>query len=66
MPTGQVVGSTDRIATYAARQPIHYRNILATVYHNLGIDPHAIVRDVFERPTPILSEDARPVRELSV
>jgi hypothetical protein len=65
MPTGQVVGSTDRIGAYAVQNPVHYRNIVATLYHNLGIDPHTIVRDVLDRPTAILPEDARPVRELS-
>ena len=65
MPTGQVLGTTDRIGAYPHQNPIHFRNILATLYHNLGIDPHTIVRDVFDRPTTILPEDARPVRELS-
>jgi hypothetical protein len=64
MPTGQLLGSTDRLGAYATQNPIHYRNILATVYHNMGINPHTIVRDVFDRPTTILPEDARPVREL--
>ena len=64
MPTGRVVGSTDSIGAYAAQNPIHFRNILATIYHNMGMDPHTIVRDVFDRPTTILPEDARPVREL--
>jgi len=60
-----MLGSTDRIGGYAVQNPIHYRNILATLYHNLGIDPHTIVRDVLDRPATILPEDARPVRELS-
>ena len=64
MPTGQMLGGTDRIGAYATQNPVHYRNILATIYHNLGIDPQTIVRDVFDRPTTILPEDARPVREL--
>jgi hypothetical protein len=64
MPTGQMLGGTDRQGAYAVQNPIHYRNILATLYHNMGIDPHTIVTDVFGRPTTILPEDARPVREL--
>lgn len=66
MPTGQMIGGTDRIGAYAVQNPVHYRNILATLYHNLGMDPHTIVRDVFDRPATILPEDARPVRELCV
>jgi hypothetical protein len=64
IPTGQMIGGTDRIGAYATQSPIHFRNVLATIYHNMGINPHTIVRDVFDRPTTILPEDARPVREL--
>jgi len=64
MPTGQVVGGTDRFGGYATVRPLHYRDILATVYHNLGVDPHAHVRDALDRPVSILPEDARPAAEL--
>jgi hypothetical protein len=37
---------------------------LATIYHNLGIDPHQFIKDVNERPVTIMPEDARPIREL--
>jgi hypothetical protein len=61
---GQVIGATDKIGAYATVRPVHYRDLLATVYNNLGIDPHAQVRDLLDRPVSILPEDARPVREL--
>jgi hypothetical protein len=64
MPTGQVLGGTDKIGAYATVRPIHYRDILATIYHNLGIDPHTQIRDQLDRPVYILPDDARPVREL--
>jgi hypothetical protein len=64
MPVGQVVGGTDRFGAYATVRPVHYRDLLATVYHNLGIDPHAAIRDALDRPVSILPEDARPVPEL--
>ena len=64
MPTGQVIGSTDATAAYADDRPIHYRDVLATVYHNLGIDPHSYIRDVNDRPVLILPESARPIPEL--
>jgi hypothetical protein len=66
IPTGQVVGATDKFGAYANYRPVHYRDILATLYHNLGIDPHTQIRDQFDRPVFILPEDAQPVRELSV
>lgn len=64
MPVGQVIGSTDKTGGYAESRPVHYRDVLATIYHNLGIDPHTFVRDINERPVAILPEDARPIREL--
>ena len=64
MRVGQVIGATDKLADSAAARPVHYLDILATVYHNLGIDPHAFVTDTSERPVPILPEAARPIAEL--
>lgn len=66
MPAGQVIGSTDRIAAYAEDRPIHYRDVLATVYRNLGVDSSLFIRDQAERPVRILPEDAHPIRELAV
>jgi hypothetical protein len=63
MAMGQVIGSTDDTAAYAADRPVHYRDVLATVYHNLGIDPQSYVRDINDRPVVVLPE-ARPIREL--
>lgn len=64
MRVGQVIGSTDKTAAYAADRPIHFRDVLATIYHNLGIDPHQMIRDVNERPIAILPDSARPIKEL--
>jgi uncharacterized protein (DUF1501 family) len=64
MRVGQVIGSTDSTAAQAKNQPIHYRDVLATIYYNLGIDPHAMVPDVAGRPLPILPSDARPIAKL--
>ncbi len=64
MPVGQVIGSTDSVAAVAKDQPIHYQDVLATVYRNLGIDPHAFAQDVSGRPVPILPSSARPIDRL--
>uniref|UniRef100_A0A7C4LMF6 DUF1501 domain-containing protein n=1 Tax=Schlesneria paludicola TaxID=360056 RepID=A0A7C4LMF6_9PLAN len=64
MPRGLVIGGTDKDAGYAVERPVHYRDVLATIYHNLGIDPHAYVRDRNDRPVTLLPEDCRPIREL--
>ena len=54
MKTGQVIGSTGSDAGEAKDDPVPYPSVLATVYRNLGLDPHAMVYDVGNRPTPIL------------
>ena len=64
MQTGQVIGSTDQIGAYAKGRPVHYQDVLATLYHNIGIDPHSVLRDTSDRPVAILPEHARPIREL--
>ena len=65
MPTGQVIGSTDKLADSAKDRPVHYMDVLATIYRNLGIDPHEMVRDITERPVPILPGHVQPVKELA-
>ncbi len=54
MKMGQVIGSTDSSAGEAKNDPIPYPWVLASVYKNLGIDPHAMVYDVGGRPNPVL------------
>jgi hypothetical protein len=64
MRTGQVIGSTDSAAAEAKDDPIPYASVLATVYRNLGIDPHAMVYDVSNRPNPILPGGILPIEKL--
>ena len=37
-----------------------YRDVLATVYRTLGIDPHSMVQDISGRPAAILPVEAQP------
>jgi uncharacterized protein (DUF1501 family) len=64
MKVGQVIGSTDRLGAYAASSPIHYHDVLATVYNRLGIDPHAFILDKTDRPMSPLPPTARPIAAL--
>lgn len=64
LKVGQVIGSTDKVGGTAASHPVHYHDVLATIYHNLGIDPNGFVEDKTGRPIPILPSSAQPVREL--
>ncbi len=64
MRVGQVIGSTDPLGGSAASHPVHYMDVLATVYHNLGIDPHSFVQDIAGRPVSILPSTAHPISAL--
>jgi hypothetical protein len=64
MRTGQVIGATDKLADSAKERPVHFHDVLATLYRNLGIDPHELVRDFADRPVPVLPPSAQPIREL--
>ena len=51
MRTGQVIGSTNRLGEYAEDRPVHFQEVFATLYHNLGIDvENTTVTDLQGRP----------------
>ena len=56
---GQVYGSSDRIAAYPSSDPVSPEDLLSTVYHALGVDPQASIRDLQDRPFPLA--DGRPI-----
>jgi hypothetical protein len=60
---GQVIGETDSRAERAKSGSITFQNLIATIYHVLGIDPHATLQDFNGRPQYLL-EDPAPVKEL--
>jgi len=62
---GVVVGATDARGEYPIDRPVTPGDLLATVYHVLGIDPRHEFHDEFGRPLPILSQ-GRAVHELLV
>lgn len=64
MRVGQVIGSTDRYAGEATSRPVHYQDVIATLYHNLGIDGRTTtVADTSGRPQYLVPE-GQPIREL--
>jgi hypothetical protein len=65
MRMGQVIGSTDRVAGEAKDRPVHFQEVFATLYHNLGIDAGKItVNDLSGRPQYLVDAKYRPMREL--
>jgi hypothetical protein len=50
---GHVHGATDRQAAYPVDHPVPPADLVATIYHLLGIDPDMTVDDRTGRPVPI-------------
>lgn len=50
---GRVFGSSDKDGAYPQDFPVEPGDLLATMYHVLGIDPHTEIRDQLNRPHPI-------------
>ena len=64
MRSGQVVGSTNRLGEHPLERPVHYREVFATLYHNLGIDARrTTLADLRGRPH-YLVDNRDPIREL--
>jgi hypothetical protein len=53
---GRVVGSTDRLGGEVRETPVSPKDLLATTFHLLGIDPHTTVPDLQGRPIPIAGD----------
>jgi hypothetical protein len=63
MRTGQVIGATNRLGEYATHRPVHFQEVMATLYHNLGLNPATTtVVDPTGRPQHLT--DMPPIREL--
>lgn len=61
---GQVIGETDSHGGQSKGKPYTPSNVLASLYHHLGINPAATIPDHDNRPMHIL-DDREPVRELA-
>jgi hypothetical protein len=51
MRTGQVIGATNARAEEPTQRPVHFQEVFATLYHNLGLDVnHTTLNDLSGRP----------------
>jgi hypothetical protein len=53
---GKIVGQTTRDGGEVLDNPVSPKDVLATAYHLLGIDPHTTVPDHTGRPYPIAGD----------
>ncbi len=51
---GLVYGASDRTGSVPAESPVSPGDIIATLYHLLGVDPHMNIYDVLDRPHPLV------------
>jgi uncharacterized protein (DUF1501 family) len=59
---GQVYGASDRSAAYPAVNPVSPQDLIATLYHRLGVDPQTVIHDPQQRPYVLA--DGKPLTAL--
>ena len=64
MPTGQVIGSSDRRGGDIKSGMVRPQDLAATTFQHLGIDLNAEWVNQRGRPIPIVQEGGRPIPEL--
>jgi hypothetical protein len=62
---GQVIGATNHRAERAVDRPVHFQEIFATLYHNLGLDPSSTtIPDLNGRPHYLVDHAYEPLHEI--
>ncbi len=52
---GRVVGASDKHGAYVKDRPVSPKDVLCTMYHLMGVDPHQTIPDRLGRPLPLVS-----------
>lgn len=61
---GRIVGKSDEIGGYPVERPIEPSEVVATVYHSLGINLETILPGPQSRPFPVVDYGVHPIKEL--
>ena len=61
---GRVIGRTDKIGAYPDDRPTTPAEVVATVYHSLGIELDTILPGPGNRPIPVVDSGTKPILEL--
>lgn len=64
LKVGQVLGATDKLGGDVLDRPLHYQQVLATLYHTVGLGEDPSINDISGRRLPILDPGIRPITEL--
>ena len=55
---GYVHGKSDKTASAPIESPVHPREVLATIYHSVGINPRTIVMNHLNQPRDLVKAEA--------
>jgi hypothetical protein len=61
---GRVVGKSDDIGAYPVERPVTPSEVVATIYHSLGLDIHTHLPGPNSRPFPLVDFGTQQIREL--
>lgn len=61
---GRVIGKSDEIGAYPAERPVNPAEVVATIYHSLGLDLTSHLPGPQGRPFPLVDFGTQPIKEL--
>ena len=61
---GRVIGKSDEIGAYPVERPVQPKEVVATIYHALGMDLDTHLPGPAGRPFPLVDFGTQPIREL--
>jgi hypothetical protein len=61
---GRVVGKSDPIGGFPAERPVEPGDVVATIFHSLGLNPGATLPGPSGRPFPLVDFGNEPIKEL--
>jgi hypothetical protein len=63
LKSGVVVGSSTRNGDVPLERPVPFNDVLATIYHQMGVRTDMVFHDLQGRPSPVLAAGV-PIPEL--
>jgi hypothetical protein len=61
---GRIVGKSDEIGAYPVERPVAPKDVVATIYHCLGLELDTHLPGPAGRPFPLVDFGTQPIREL--
>jgi hypothetical protein len=61
---GRVVGKSDEIGAYPVERPVKPAEVVATIFHSLGLDLESHLPGPNTRPFPLVDYGTQPIKEL--